>query len=120
MDCLFCKIVAGEIPANLIYEDDEVIAFNDINPQAPTHALIIPRKHIATLNSADESDKAVLGAMSLAAAKIAKEQGFDQAGYRTVMNCNEHGGQTVYHIHLHLLGGKAMGWPPYQDKLKTA
>lgn len=119
MDCLFCKIVAGEIPANRIYEDSEVIAFNDINPQAPTHALIIPRKHISTLNEAAESDKSILGAMSLAAAKIAKEQGFDQTGYRTVMNCNEHGGQTVYHIHLHLLGGKAMGWPPYQDKLKT-
>jgi len=120
MDCLFCKIVAGEIPANRIYEDDEVIAFNDINPQAPTHALIIPRKHIATLNAADESDKSALGAMSLAAAKIAEQQGFAQSGYRTVMNCNEHGGQTVYHIHLHLLGGKAMGWPPYQDTLKTA
>jgi len=120
MDCLFCKIIAGEIPANRIYEDDEVIAFNDINPQAPTHALIIPRKHIATLNSADESDKSALGALSLAAAKIAEQQGFAQTGYRTVMNCNEDGGQTVYHIHLHLLGGKPLGWPPYQERLKTA
>lgn len=120
MDCLFCKIVAGEIPATRIYEDDEVIAFNDINPQAPTHALIIPRKHIATLNDAEENDKSVLGAMSLAAAKIAQQEGFALSGYRTVMNANNDGGQTVYHIHLHLLGGKPLGWPPYQERLKRA
>lgn len=119
MDCLFCKILNAEIPAQIIYQDDQVIAFNDINPQAPFHALIIPRKHIATLNDASGEDLELLGAMTLAAANIARQQGFDQDGYRTVMNCRDHGGQTVYHIHMHLLGGKAMGWPPYQDTLKT-
>ncbi|WP_299196023.1 histidine triad nucleotide-binding protein [uncultured Amphritea sp.] len=119
MDCLFCKILNNEIPADIIYEDDKVIAFNDISPQAPTHALIIPRKHIATLNDIDADDCGLVGHMVMVAGKIAEQQGFDADGYRTVFNCNSHGGQTVYHIHLHLLGGKPMGWPPYQDKLKT-
>ncbi|WP_299180598.1 histidine triad nucleotide-binding protein [uncultured Neptuniibacter sp.] len=119
MDCLFCKIVNNEIPAEIIYEDDQVIAFNDINPQAPTHALIIPRKHIATLNDIADEDASLVGHMVQVAGKIAKQLGFDSTGYRTVFNCNEHGGQTVYHIHLHLLGGKPMGWPPYQETLKT-
>ncbi len=118
MDCLFCKIVTQEIPAELIYEDEYVVAFNDINPQAPTHILIIPRKHIATLNDISDEDIKVTGKMIQAAATIAKNMGFAEDGYRTVFNCNQHGGQTVYHIHLHLLGGKAMGWPPYQDTLK--
>lgn len=120
MDCLFCKIINKEIPADIIYEDEHVIAFNDISPQAPTHALIIPRKHIATLNDVQAEDEALVGHMVKTAAIIAKQLGFDENGYRTVFNCNPHGGQTVYHIHLHLLGGKPMGWPPYQETLKTA
>ncbi|MBV0933522.1 histidine triad nucleotide-binding protein [Marinobacterium weihaiense] len=119
MDCLFCKILAGEIPAEVVYEDDQVLAFRDINPQAPFHCLIIPRKHIATLNDIADEDQALVGHMIQAAGTIARQQGFEQDGYRTVFNCNTHGGQTVYHIHLHLLGGKPMGWPPYQDTLKT-
>jgi len=118
MDCLFCKIINKEIPADIIYEDERVIAFNDISPQAPTHALIIPRKHISTLNDINAEDTDLVGHMIKTAATIAKQQGFAESGYRTVFNCNEDGGQTVYHIHLHLLGGKAMGWPPYQEKLK--
>lgn len=118
MDCLFCKIINKEIPAQIIYEDEHVLAFNDISPQAPTHVLIIPRKHISTLNDVEQGDETIVGHMIKTAAEIAKEMGFDQSGYRTVFNCNEDGGQTVYHIHLHLLGGKAMGWPPYQDTLK--
>ncbi|MGB0205219.1 MAG: histidine triad nucleotide-binding protein [Neptuniibacter sp.] len=119
MDCLFCTIINKEIPADIIYEDEHVIAFNDISPQAPTHALIIPRKHIATLNDIQGEDEALVGHMVKTAATIAKQLGFDEDGYRTVFNCNPHGGQTVYHIHLHLLGGKPMGWPPYQETLKT-
>lgn len=118
MDCLFCKIVAGDIPAEKLYENEHVIAFRDINPQAPFHALVIPKKHISTLDDAASEDLEALGHLQLAAAQIARDQGFSSDGYRTVMNCREHGGQTVYHIHLHLLGGKAMGWPPYTDTLK--
>ncbi|WP_415890501.1 histidine triad nucleotide-binding protein [Neptuniibacter sp. SY11_33] len=120
MDCLFCKIINKEIPAEIIYEDEHVIAFNDISPQAPTHALIIPRKHIATLNDISAADTEVVGHMVKTAATIAKQLGIDESGYRTVFNCNSDGGQTVYHIHLHLLGGKPMGWPPYQEKMKEA
>lgn len=120
MDCLFCKIINKEIPAEIIYEDEHVIAFNDISPQAPTHALIIPRKHIATLNDISAVDIEVVGHMVKTAATIAKQLGIDESGYRTVFNCNSDGGQTVYHIHLHLLGGKPMGWPPYQEKMKEA
>jgi len=119
MDCLFCKIINKEIPAEVVYEDDQVLAFKDINPQAPFHCLIIPRKHIATLNDIADDERELVGHMIQAAGVIAKQQGFEQDGYRTVFNCNTHGGQTVYHIHLHLLGGKPMGWPPYQDTLKT-
>jgi len=119
MDCLFCKILNNEIPADVIYQDDKVIAFNDISPQAPTHALIIPRKHIGTLNDIQPEDCDLVGHMVMVAGKIAEQQGFAADGYRTVFNCNSHGGQTVYHIHLHLLGGKPMGWPPYQETLKT-
>jgi histidine triad (HIT) family protein len=119
MDCLFCKIIQGEIPAAIIYEDEKVIAFNDINPQAPIHALVIPRQHIRTLNDITEPDRELVGHMVMVAAKLAEQQGFASDGYRTVLNCNDHGGQTVFHIHLHVLGGKAMGWPPYQAKLKT-
>lgn len=119
MDCLFCKIIAGDIPANIIYEDEIAMAFMDINPQAPFHALIIPRKHIATLNDMSTEDRETVGHLQWVAAKLAEDNGFAADGYRTVFNCNKHGGQTVYHIHLHLLGGKPLGWPPYQETLKV-
>lgn len=111
-DCLFCKMVNGEIPPDIVYEDDEVLAFNDINPQAPTHVLIIPKKHIATLNDASDEDTQVLGRLNIVAAQLAQKLGFAEDGYRVVMNCNADGGQAVYHIHLHLLGGRSMAWPP--------
>ena len=111
-DCLFCKIVAGDIPAEIIYESESAIAFRDINPKAPTHVLIIPRKHIATINDLDEGDEATVGYLYMAAKAIAAAEGFADDGYRVVMNCNEAAGQTVFHIHLHLLGGRSLGWPP--------
>ena len=111
-DCIFCKIVAGEIPADKVYENDHVVAFRDLNPQAPTHILVIPRQHIATLNDLLPEDEAVLGQMFGAARDIAAGEGLAEAGYRTVVNFNEAGGQTVFHIHLHLLGGRMMHWPP--------
>lgn len=117
-DTLFTKIINREIPAEIIFENDDVLAFNDINPQAPTHFLVIPKKPIATINDIQPEDADLIGQMYLAAAKIAKEKGFAENGYRAVMNCNPDGGQTVYHIHLHVLAGKSMGWPPYQDTLK--
>ena len=109
-DCLFCKIIAGEIPADKIYEDEVVYAFHDIGAQAPHHFLVIPKKHIATLNEAD--DAALIGKLTLTATKIAKQLNFAKEGYRVVMNCNEDGGQTVYHLHLRLLGGRQLKWPP--------
>ncbi len=112
MSCLFCKIVAGEIPAAGVYEDDQVIAFNDINPQAPMHVLVVPKRHVATLNDLSEADDALVGAMVRVAATVAKERGHDGAGFRTVFNCNAQAGQTVFHIHLHVLGGRIMTWPP--------
>ena len=111
-DCLFCSIVAGNIPADVIYESDSAIAFRDINAQAPTHVLIIPRKHIATINDLEAGDTEIVGSMYMAAREIAQQEGIDEAGYRAVMNCNEGAGQTVFHIHLHLLGGRSLGWPP--------
>ncbi len=111
-DCLFCKMVNGDIKPDTVYEDDEVLAFNDINPQAPTHILIIPRKHISTLNDTGEEDTALLGKLNRVAAELASAAGFADEGYRVVMNCNDAGGQAVYHIHLHLLAGRQMGWPP--------
>lgn len=112
MQCLFCKILAQDIPAEIIYEDDLVVAFNDIHPQAPHHKLIIPRKHIATLNDADATDKLLLGHMMVVGANLAKELDIADEGYRVVMNCNRGAGQAVYHIHLHLLGGRELTWPP--------
>jgi len=112
MSCLFCKIVAGEIPAARVYEDDQVIAFNDLNPQAPMHVLVVPKRHVATLNDLSEADDALVGAMVRVAATVAKERGHDGAGFRTVFNCNAHAGQTVFHIHLHVLGGRVLTWPP--------
>ncbi len=111
-DCLFCKIVAGEIPAELLYEDDHVVAFKDINPQAPMHHLIIPKKHISTINDLTINDEALIGKMYLAAKALAEKEGVEDDGYRTVMNCGESGGQTVFHIHLHVLAGRNMQWPP--------
>ncbi len=111
-ECLFCRIVAGEIPADKLYEDDELLAFRDVNPQAPLHALIIPKTHIATLNDATAGQAALLGRLLVVATEIAVEQGFAEAGYRTVINCNGDGGQSVYHIHLHLLAGRRLAWPP--------
>ena len=111
-DCLFCKMVSGDIAPDKVYEDDEILAFNDINPQAPTHILIIPKKHIATLNDAVESDTQMLGKLTTVAATLAKQSGYAEDGYRVVMNCNNAGGQAVYHIHLHLLAGRQMSWPP--------
>ncbi len=108
-DCLFCKIVAGDIKPNVVFEDDSLLAFRDISPQAPVHVLIIPKRHIATLNELDEPELA--GKLLLTAAKIAQQESLDN-GYRTVINCNENGGQTVYHLHVHVLGGRQMSWPP--------
>lgn len=112
LDCLFCKIAAGEIPAEKVFEDDQLVAFRDIHPQAPTHILIIPRKHIATINDAGEEDALLLGRMAVAAKKLAQREGCAEEGYRLVWNCNEGAGQTVFHIHLHLLGGRSFTWPP--------
>ena len=112
MSCLFCKIAAGEIPANVVLDDPEILAFHDIQPQAPTHLLIIPKKHIATIDDADTADEQLLGKMVLAAKKLAKSEGLSDAGYRLVFNVNSDGGQQVYHIHLHVLGGRQMVWPP--------
>ncbi len=111
-DTIFGKIARGEIPADLVYEDDEVVAFRDLSPQAPTHVLVIPRKPIATLNDAEDADAALIGRLFLAAARVAKDIGIAEAGYRTVVNCNAAAGQTVFHLHVHLLGGRPMGWPP--------
>ncbi len=109
-DCLFCRIVRGEIPAKLVYETPDCVAFNDINPQAPLHVLVVPRSHVPTLDAADDAE--LLGKLSLAAAEIARREGVTDDGYRTVMNTNAAAGQTVFHIHLHLLGGRSMTWPP--------
>jgi histidine triad (HIT) family protein len=111
-DCLFCKIVAGKIPAELIYENDDVVAFKDISPQAPVHNLIIPKKHIAMINDINKEDETLIGKMFLAAKIIAKQEGIADDGYRTVMNCGESAGQTIFHIHLHLLAGRSLSWPP--------
>ena len=111
-DCLFCKILDGDIPADIVFESETAIAFRDINPRAPTHVLIIPRKHIATLNDIAVEDEAIVGSLYSAAREIAAEEGIADEGYRAVMNCNAAAGQTVFHIHLHLLGGRLLSWPP--------
>jgi len=112
MACLFCRIIAGEVPGTFMHEDEQLVVLQDINPQAPTHVLVIPRKHIPTLNDLSPEDDALVGAMFRRAAVIAREHGFADRGYRTVFNCNRGAGQTIYHIHLHLLGGRGLGWPP--------
>ena len=111
-DCLFCKITAGEIQSEKIYEDESCIAFNDISPQAPTHVLIIPREHITSLDDAESAHKETLGQLLLTAAKIARDNGFAEDGYRVVINTNPDGGQTVFHLHVHLLGGRQFVFPP--------
>ncbi len=112
MDCIFCKIAKGEINTTLIYQDEKVLAFDDITPQAPIHKLIIPRKHIATINDSTPEDTMLIGHLIQTAKHIAKENEIAETGYRLVMNCNQNGGQTVFHIHLHLLAGRHMQWPP--------
>ena len=109
-DCLFCRIVRGEIPAKLVAQDQHCVAFRDIDPQAPTHVLVIPRAHVASLNEA--TDAATIGHLNLMAAEIARAEGLAERGYRTVINTNSDAGQTVFHVHLHLLGGRKLGWPP--------
>jgi histidine triad (HIT) family protein len=111
-DTIFGKIVRREIPADIVYENDDVLAFKDLNPQAPVHVLFIPKRALATLNDATPADAELIGKLVLAAADYAKREGFDKDGYRTVINCNEHGGQTVFHLHVHLLAGRRMHWPP--------
>ena len=112
IDCLLCKIREGEIPADIIYQDDDVMAFNDVNPQAPTHLLIIPKKHISTVNDVKQDDELMMGKLFSAAKKIAAEKGVSDDGYRLVVNTNPQAGQTVFHIHMHLLAGRNMTWPP--------
>jgi histidine triad (HIT) family protein len=111
-ECIFCKIIAGEIPSELVYQDEVCVAFNDISPQAPTHILIIPREHFASLNEAGEQHKETLGHLLLKATEIARQKGFAEKGYRTVINTNNDGGQTVFHLHVHLLGGRQFIFPP--------
>jgi histidine triad (HIT) family protein len=111
-DCLFCKMVNGEIKPDVVYENDTVLAFRDINPQAPIHVLVVPKQHIATTNDLDAANADVIAQMHLAAKQIAADAGISDSGYRTVMNCNAGAGQSVYHLHLHVLGGRPMRWPP--------
>ena len=111
-DCLFCRIATGQIPASIVYQDDRLMAFQDLNPQAPLHVLIIPRRHIETLNDLTAGDDSLVGDMIRRAAAIAREQGHADRGYRTVFNCNREAGQSVFHVHLHLLAGRSMAWPP--------
>jgi histidine triad (HIT) family protein len=112
MSCLFCRIVAGEIPAKKVFEDGELVAFDDVNPQAPMHVLVVPKTHIATLNDLGAGHDALVGAMIRRAAAIAAERGYASRGFRTVFNCNAEAGQSVFHVHLHVLGGRSMAWPP--------
>lgn len=111
-DCIFCKMVAGEIRSDIVYQDEHVLAFRDINPQAPTHVLVVPREHIATLNDLTPQQASLIGRMYLAARAVARQEGIAERGYRTLINCNLEAGQTVYHLHLHVLGGRLMHWPP--------
>lgn len=111
-DCLFCKILDGDIPADIVFESETVLAFRDINPKAPTHVIIIPRQHIPTINDISEDDHVIVGSLYSAARTIAAVEGIADEGYRVVMNCNAAAGQSVFHIHLHLLGGRTLGWPP--------
>ncbi|MEN6301593.1 MAG: histidine triad nucleotide-binding protein [Armatimonadia bacterium] len=111
-DCLFCKIVRGEIPSGMVYEDERVYAFRDIDPQAPVHVLVVPREHIGRVSEVGEGKEELVGHLVWVAAEVARREGVEEDGYRLVINCGEHGGQAVEHLHVHLLGGRAMGWPP--------
>lgn len=111
-NCLFCKIIKGEIPCSKVYEDEDVIAFRDISPEAPSHILVIPKMHIESVNFITEQNSSIISKIFVAINKIVKEQGIDETGYRVVNNCGEHGGQTVMHLHFHLLGGRNLTWPP--------
>ena len=111
-DCLFCKMVSGEIAPDIVFENEDVLAFRDMNPQAPLHVLVIPKTHIATVNDLTPEDAVLVGKLYLAAQQIAADEGVAEPGYRMVMNCNPEAGQSVYHIHLHVLGGRPMSWPP--------
>jgi len=112
MSTIFSKIISKEIHADILFENDNILAFRDISPQAPVHFLVIPKKEIRTLNDINEEDKSLIGELFMVAKEIAKKEGISEKGYRTIFNCNEHGGQTVYHIHLHVLGGRQLEWPP--------
>ncbi|KFL37486.1 hypothetical protein N788_09845 [Arenimonas donghaensis DSM 18148 = HO3-R19] len=112
MSTIFDKIIAREIPADIVHDDEHVLGFRDVNPQAPVHVLFIPKQPVATLNDLSPGDEAVVGRLAMAAARYAKSEGFAEDGYRVVINCNRDGGQSVYHLHLHLLAGRAMAWPP--------
>lgn len=111
-DCLFCKISSGKIPAHIVFENTDVVAFHDIHPAAPTHLLIVPKKHISTINDCEKQDESLLGQMILVAKSLAKQNNLNDAGYRLIFNVNSDGGQQVFHIHLHVLGGRQMTWPP--------
>jgi histidine triad (HIT) family protein len=111
-DCLFCKLIARKVPASIVYEDERILAFNDINPQAPTHVLIVPKRHVASLNDLTPDDDQMVGELVRRAAAIASERGISASGFRTVFNTNREAGQTVFHIHLHLIGGRSLHWPP--------
>lgn len=110
--CLFCRIVAGEIPSTVVHQDEHLFAFRDVNPQAPAHVLIVPKRHVATLNDLTPADDGLVGEMVRRAGLIARDLGYADSGYRTVFNCNAAAGQTVFHVHLHLLAGRNLGWPP--------
>lgn len=112
MDCLFCRIIAGEIPATKVYENDRVTAFRDVSPQAPLHVLVVPNEHIPTLNALEPRHDALIGEMTRVAAALATREGYAERGYRTVFNCNAEAGQSVFHVHLHVLAGRILGWPP--------
>jgi histidine triad (HIT) family protein len=112
MACLFCRIIAGEIPSSVVYQDERILAFEDINPQAPFHLLVIPKRHIATINDLTPDDDGIVGELVRRGAAIAQEHGYGEPGYRTVFNCNAGAGQTVFHIHLHVLAGRGLEWPP--------
>lgn len=118
-ETIFDKIISREIKADIVYEDDQALAFRDINPQAPLHVLIIPKLRIATINDIEPEHEALVGHLFSIARKIARDEGVAEDGYRVVMNCNEAGGQSVYHIHLHMLGGRTLGWPPFTDRAKA-
>ena len=112
MNCLFCRIAAGEIPADIVYQDERSLAFRDINPQAPVHTLVIPRDHMESLDEAGRNDEALLGHLLRVAARVANEQGLSEGGYRTVINTGAGAGQSVFHLHLHVIGGRTLSWPP--------